>query len=251
LGAFRRFASLLSPACLLAGLVLCPGLRADEPPPGRSVIPASALNLGPQLEQLEQRLKRTGDDLDSRLDAQALALSRNARAVDALREDQAGHNAALSRVQNALNNLDPRLADLDTRVKALDAAQARAATEAAAADSRAIGWGKDLVQLRKDLQASQDSLETGLKEVAAARSELKERGEKLAGLTDLLGAMKRELNANNEELVELRLALKRAPAPAPESLSGGSWWEQALRWKYLPAVAVGLSAAALGVAAAR
>jgi hypothetical protein len=49
--------------------------------------------------------------------------------------------------------------------------------------------------------------------------------------------------------VEVKQALKLyEKASEAKADGGGEWWDQALRWKYLPAVAVGLSVVAVGVA---
>lgn len=240
----RAASTRLSPALLLAGLVLCAPLGAEEAPPGRSIVPAEALAPAREIEALRRKVEQFSQAFDERQQAQARQLSRSAAALDALQAERGG-------VQGALDGLRQRAGQLDERLKALEAGGARVASDLAGTDSRVSAAQKDLDALRRDLGDARDSLQGGLKDVGAARAELKERGEKLASLTDLLSAMKRELDSNNEELVELRLAVKSASAPARPQVGGSEWWDRALHWKYLPAVAVGLSAVAIGVAASR
>lgn len=247
----NAFLSLLSPALLLAGLVLCAPLPAAEAPPGRSVVPAEALAPSRDLEALRLRLDELSSALEERQDAQARQLSRNAEAIVQLQAARERGDAAQSRAQAAFEALRQRQDGFDAQAKALELGAARAAVDVAARDRRIDNAVKELAALRADLGSAQDSLQGGLKDVQAARAELKERGETLASLTDLLSAMKRELDSNNEELVELRLAVKNASTPAPARVGSTAWWDRALQWKYLPAVAVGLSAVAVGWAASR
>jgi chromosome segregation ATPase len=141
---------------------------------------------------------------------------------------------------------------LTGRVSALEASLARGNSAAAAQDRRVDGLDAQLQALRTQADVDRAAAQDALKRLQATQADLDERGRKLESLTDLLSVMKRDLDSNNEELVEVKQTLKRLDAATPAaSLSPQTaWWDAVLGWRYLPVVAVGLSAVALGVAAA-
>lgn len=260
-----RRSRLLSPTCLwLAGLLLLgpAPLRAAEAeaPPARSVapaVPAEPLATKAELKAAEQRAEArlqalsTGLDLQAqRLEDQARRLSKSAQLLIEAAEDLKTLQGSQARSAAALESAQQKLSDLGTRLQGLEQGAAKTSSDSVVRDSRLDELAKAQAALRLQAQEGQDSLQTLLKDLSASRTELKERGQKLNSLTDLLGVMKQDLDGNHEELVEVKQALKRLE-PAPGAPEAGSWLDRALRWPYLPAVAVGLSAVAVGLAVAR
>lgn len=250
----------LSPAVLLAGLLLCAPLGAAEAaPPGRSVAPSQdAAEAGAWREKIEAGLKAQDDRLEAlgaRLDAQSAALSGSARSADkALKEEAQAIELLQGSRQKADASLElqrQRLDAAEAKTQALDADASKARAASSLRDARLDAMTKDLAALKQDLSDSHDSLAAGLKQIEANRSDLQARSAKLESLSELLAAMKKDIDSNNEELVEAKQSLKRLEAAAvtPAADSNAAWWDAVLGWKYLPAVATGLGAAALGVAA--
>jgi septal ring factor EnvC (AmiA/AmiB activator) len=106
--------------------------------------------------------------------------------------------------------------------------------------------------LKASVLAAQDQVNAAAKDYAATRADLKDRTEKLQSLTELLSVLKKSVESNDEELVEVKQQLKQLQpkAPSAASLTDGDWWDQLVAWKYMPALAVGLSAVAVGFSVA-
>lgn len=245
----------LSPACsLLAGLLLFQARAwAVEAPPGRSIAPVetSAAGAGPaELQALQRRLDAVNEMASQLADQQAQGLSRNAEALARVNDSLNDLQGAQSRSQASLDGVEQRLKDLAGRLQAVEQAQARSGSDAAVLGGRMDALDKGQAALRARLDDGDQQLKDALKVLDASRVEMAARGEKLVTLTDLLSVMKQDLDNDHEELVELKQTLKRYE-PAADAPEAGSWLDRALRWPYLPAVAVGLSAVAVGVAASK
>ncbi len=97
---------------------------------------------------------------------------------------------------------------------------------------------------------AEKDLALGLKRVEDLAESLELKGEKMTGLLDVVGTLKRDLRDLNADLVELKGDLKAMQNKGADDGELG-WWSKASRWPYLPAVAAGLSAIALGIAVTR
>jgi chromosome segregation ATPase len=226
-------------------------MPAEEAPPARSIaaepLPGGASRA--ELEQLREDQAGLAAAQSRRLDEQAQRLSRNAQALEEAATAVKALQSAQAQAQGGLDSARQRLDELTRRLQALDQAQARSGSEAAARDSRLDAMARAQGELRLQQEQDRDALEAALKSLESTRKELDARSIKLASLAELLGVMKKDLESNHEQLIELKQDLKPAAAVAPSA--AGTWYERALRWPYLPAVAVGLSLGALGVAASR
>lgn|GEM_PF-3045922 len=250
------FAGPLGTAAMAAALLLCLGaLRADEllPPPARSVAAAPVQDarfkdldghIG-DLQAQQQALRATADDQARRLSAVADAADEQAVALRAQAADAQA-------VQQRLAAAEQALASAQAKLQSLDEAQAKASVGAAAQQARLDGGLADLTQLKAALSAAQDQVSAAVKDYAATRSDLKERSDRLQSLAELLAELKKGLESDDEELVEVKQSLKRLePKPAAEgSLSDPAWWEDLMAWKYLPITATGLGALAVGMSLA-
>jgi chromosome segregation ATPase len=241
----------------LAGLFLFQnlGLRADLPP-GRSAAPASSLSGQPAPEVRAADLKAVKDASEGAakrasdaLDEQARRLSRTAASLVELQAELKLQSQSSKGLDSSLAGLTVSLADLDKRVSALSQGAAAKEVDAASQAATLKKLGEDLAGLRNDLEGGAKQMRDGLAEIATLREDLKQRQARLDSLSDLLQVMKKDLDGNSEEIVELKQSVKRLEA-APAGPGAPEWWEQALTWKYLPAVAVGLSLVAVGLAAA-
>lgn len=244
-----RLGALLALGLLLGGQAL----YADDVPPGRSVAlsPPGADGLG-GLGARVDRLAAQQQALAARTDDQARRLSDVADALgdqDARLKSQA---AAAQGVEQRLTAAEGSLASVVVKLQALDEAQAKAAVSAAAQQTRLDGGLAEVDALKTALGAAQDQITGAAKDYAATRVEMGQRSEKLQGLVDLLDVLKKGLDSDDEELVEVKLALKRLePKPAPDaSLTNAAWWNGILTWKYLPALATGLGIVAVGTSLA-
>jgi chromosome segregation ATPase len=132
---------------------------------------------------------------------------------------------------------------LERKSLGLDEAQASTAVSVAAGASQQQASAREIEALKQDVAANQDSLDAGLKELKATQDSLT----RLDSMEDLLGMVKRDVESNDEELVEVKQSLKRLEAPP--SSENAQWWDQMASWKYLPAVATGLGVVAVGIAA--
>lgn len=250
-----RSSRVLSPVCfLLAGLLLFQTrLWAVDAPPGRSIMPADESAPGAsqaELQSLQRRLDAVSLAAAQLADGQAQSLSRNAQVLARVDDSLRDLQGAQSRSQAALDGVEQRLKDLNQRLQAVEQTQARSGSEAAVVGGRLDALDKGQATLRARLDDGDQQLKDALKRLDASRAEMATRGEKLASLTDLLSVMKQDQDNDHEELVELKQTLKRYE-PSADAPEAGSWWDRALRWPYLPAVAVGLSLAAVGVAASK
>lgn len=258
----RRLRRILSqsPACaLLAGLLLFQPLAAlgaaaaseEEAAPVRRIAPSATpvpVASQAELDKLKQALDAISAKQEERHDAQARSLSRSAQELTEARELLRSLQGGQARAQSALDGAKQRLEDLGSRLQSLEQLRAKEGEASAARDTRLDDAIKAQAQLRLQAQEDRDALKEAFKALKDTQSKLDERSVKLASLTDLLSVIKRDVDQDHEELVELKQTIK---ALEPKAAEQGSlaWWDQALRWPYLPAVAVGLSAVAVGLAA--
>lgn len=218
----RAFLSLrLSPAPLAAGLLLFHSLLPAEAPPGRSPAPAAAespapADSGARLEELSRRLEAS-----ERAQAAAASEAEAARAEEARRR---------TRLAQELELLRGRLELQESKSGSLE---------------------KQLQSLGASLAGLQESLGTAGRELAAAREDFRARSARLDSLDEWMGVLKKDLDGEREELVELRQALKRLDPGPGAAAPGSQWWQQAASWRYLPALAAVLGGLALAVAASR
>jgi chromosome segregation ATPase len=237
-------------------LLLAAPCRADDavpaPPPARSIAltpvqgadAAEVSALGDKVERLVSQAL----DQAARLDAQARSVSVG---VQALEE----HEARLKKVEANSDQLERSVTSSQgsvtqalARLQALEEAQSKAQVSAGAQVARIDSVAQDMAALKQSMAAAQDSLQAGAKDLAATRAQMQERSDRLDSLSELLDTMKKSQESDDEELVEVKQALKRLePAPASEA-GNAEWWDQILTWKYMPAVAVGLSCVATGIA---
>jgi hypothetical protein len=244
------------PVALAAGfLLLAAFARADDVvPPGRSVslTPVSGADaavvsvLGDQVDRLRAQAQ-----------AQAALLDAQVRAVRLSAETQSDQEARLKQLADGTARLDQGLSaaqgsltQAQARLQAVEEAQAKTQVNASAESAQADGMARDLAALKQSMAVAQDSLQAGAKDLAATRVQMEDRSEKLDSLSELLETLKKSQESNDEELVEVKQALKRLE-PAPD-VDGGNlqWWDEILTWKYMPAVAVGLGCVATGIALA-
>ncbi|HXC63551.1 MAG TPA: hypothetical protein VNZ67_04295 [bacterium] len=256
--ASRKF-SPLGPAALAAGFLLLAALgRADDavpvpsPPPGRSIAltPAQGADaaevsaLGDKVERLVSQAL----DQSARLEAQARTVSTSAQALGELgsRLKQLEGNADL--LERSMTSAQGSVTQAMARLQALEEAQSKAQVNAGAQTARVDSVAQDMAALKQSVAAAQDSLQAGAKDLAATRAQMQERSDRLDSLSELLDTMKKSQESDDEELVEVKQALKKLE-PAPEDVAGNlEWWDQILTWKYMPAVAVGLGCVATGIA---
>jgi len=244
---------------LAAGLILLSALlRADPIATGRSVAPAgdeeqsvseaarvqNAVEADfkeqdTRLRALDSRLR----DQDGRIQDQSIRVS----AVAASLEDNAAALASTAKAQErlsaALEGLRERIESLERKSLGLSDAQAGASVASAAEVVQQEAFSKDLLALKRDLAVNQDSLSAGLKTLNSTQVALS----RLDSMDELLALVKKDVDSNDEELVEVKQTLQRLE-PAPSS-DNAAWWDSVISYKYLPAVATGLAIVALGVAA--
>jgi chromosome segregation ATPase len=215
-------------------VVPTPEVRASDLQAVRDAAEAAAKRAAEGLEDQARRLSRTASSL-SELQNELRTQVQSAKALDA-----------------SIAGVGGTLSELDKRVAALGQAAATKDVDETAQAAKLKNLGDDLAALRLDLEGGSKKMREGLAEIQALREDLKQRQAKLDSLTDLLAVMKKDVDSNSEEIVEVKQSLKGYQvAQAPQDRSAGEWWEQALEWKYLPVLAVGLSAVAVGLAAAK
>jgi chromosome segregation ATPase len=230
-------------------------LYADAPP-GRSVAPSLAVMPTPEvrasdLQAIRELAEAAAKKAAQSLEDQAHRLSRTAASLNELQNELRTQAQSAKALDASIAGVGSTLGELDKRVAALGAAAATKDVDATAQAAKMKNLSDDLAALRQDLEGGSKKMREGLAEIAALREDLKQRQARLDSLTDLLAVMKKDVDNNSEEIVEVKQSLKGYQlAPAAQDKSAGEWWDQALEWKYLPALAVGLSAAALGLAAA-
>ena len=254
----RRYFS-LGPVALAAGfLLLAASSRADDAvpalPPGRSIAltpvqgadSAQVSALGDKVERLVSQAL----DQSARLEAQARTVSTSAQALDELgaRLKQLQGNSDL--LERTMTSAQGSVTQALARLQALEEAQSKAQVNAGAQTARMESVAQDMAALKQSMAAAQDSLQAGAKDLAATRAQMQERSDRLDSLSELLDTMKKSQESDDEELVEVKQALKKLePAPTPEGGVGNlEWWDQILTWKYMPAVAVVMSCVATGIA---
>jgi len=144
-----------------------------------------------------------------------------------------------------VEGLGQRLDSQEAKSQSLQETQSKAAVSAEAGLARFDELRKDLDTLKADLANSQDSLASGLKELQDTRGALS----KLDSLQELMTMLKRDMDNDDEELVEVKQSLKRLEPSPSDGPGNAAWWDGLAGWKYLPALATGLSVIAVGVAA--
>jgi septal ring factor EnvC (AmiA/AmiB activator) len=245
-------------ALLLAGLFLLRSLTLyADLPPGRTVAPSLAVVPTPEVrasdlqavrDAAEAAAKRASESLED----QARRLSRTAASLNDLQGELRTQAQSAKALDASIAGVGSTLSELDKRVAALSQSAATKDVDATAQAAKLKNLSDDLAALRQDLEGGGKKMREGLAEIAALREDLKQRQTRLDSLTELLAVMKKDVDSNSEEIVEVKQSLKGYQvAAAPQDKSAGDWWEQALEWKYLPALAVGLSVVAVGLAAAK
>lgn len=247
----------LSPAALAAGLLFLAAIPSaavadgEAPPPARSVAPAgSASPSSVQINGLRDKVAA----LDSRAQSQQDGLDDQARRVSAAAAAVAEQAASLrdltavqARLEQRLAAAEQALSQAQARLQSLDEGEAKAGVALGAESARVDALAPQLAAFKQELSNAQDSLQASAKDYAATRATLEERSSKLDSLSELLGVLRQGLQTDDEELVEVKQALKRLePKETDASLDNLAWWDQLLTWKYLPAVATGLGIIAVG-----
>jgi chromosome segregation ATPase len=230
-------------------------LRADDLPPARSVATAPMPGQDARFKDLDARIGVMGSEqqaLRSVADQQARRLSAVADAMDESVAALKAQAADAQRMDQRLAAAEQALAAAGVKLQALDLAQAKAAVDAGAQQSRVDAGLTDLSGMKAALGAIGDQVAAAAKDYAGTRADLKERTDRLQSLADLLAVLKQGQESNDEELVEVKQSLKRLETPpsVAASLTDGAWWDQLLAWKYLPALATGLGIVAVGVSVA-
>ncbi len=228
-------------ALLMAGLCLLGQLRAETPlllPPGRQVttpIPSPTPEV--RAEDLK-RLREHSDEAQAAIDKRVRDLDQRLSGAARVKDED------LRALRQTLEQSTVDLRAMDIRLGSLERGQKTH-------EETLVLATKELSALSVNLKTARDELATALKQAQATQTELKARSDKLEDLVDLLGALRRDLNTNNEEIVDLRRQLKALDGKGTVEGSNAQWWDQALRWPYLPALATGLAAIAIGVAASK
>ncbi len=236
----------------MAGLFLFRSsiLFADDLPPARSPLMGAATSSDVHASDLKDLHDQLVGLVQDQVGDQAHRLSKTAEQLDELQGELRTQAQTAKALDASLATAGSTLSELDRRVAALGQEAAAKDVYAAGQEAKLKGLSDDLTALRLQDEVSSKVMKDGLADIAALRDDLKQRQAKLDSLTDLLAVIKKDVDDNSEEIVEVKQSLKRLEqAPSPESMVSGDWWGQALQWKYLPAVAVGLSVIAVGVAA--
>jgi len=174
-------------------------------------------------------------DEDLKLEAQRLA-SKGAEDTADLRSRIDSLRLRIEQNEKDLADSQRQRAGLEVQLKEALDAQGRQADQIKGLSEKAGKAEKDLG--------------LGLKRVEDLADSLESKGEKMTGLLDIVGTLKRDLRDLNADMVEMKGDLKAMQAKGNED-DNTSWWAKASRWPYLPAVAAGLSALALGMAIAK
>ena len=240
----------------MAGLFLFRSLSyGDELPPARSAAPALLPTATPEVRAADLQAMRDAVAAKAReqaelLEDQAHRLSRTAASLEEMQRELRSQVQSAKALDNSLAGVGSSLSDLDKRVAALGQAAAVKDVDASTQAAKLKGLADDLAGLHEQMTGNVKQMKDGLAEIAALRDDLKQRQSKLDSLTDLLTVMKKDVDNNSEEIVEVKQGLQRLePKLADKPLASDDWWEQGVTWKYLPAVAVALSGVAIGIAA--
>ena len=250
-------------ALLMAGLFLLRSLNLyGELPPARSPLayPVAVPLPTPEVRASDlQAVKEAAEAANSlakraseNLEDQAHRLSRTASSLNELQSELRTQAQSAKALDISIAGVGSSLGDLDKRVAALGQAAATKDVDASSQAAKLKLLSDEMVALRTESEGGSKQLRESLAEIAALRGDLKQRQAKLDSLTDLLTIMKKDVDNNNEEIVEVKQALKGYQTlTAPQDKSASDWWEDVLGWKYLPVLAVGFSAVALGLAASK
>jgi uncharacterized protein YoxC len=140
--------------------------------------------------------------------------------------------------------LKKELKELSLRLDELGKAQRQMDGRAALIEAAAVALKSDVGDARK-------SVTDGLKAVEEVHGQIESKGRRMEGLLDLANTLKRDLNDNSHEIAELKADLASLRAAVQKPTQESDSWTQFATWRYLPAVAVVLSAVALGVATSK
>jgi predicted nuclease with TOPRIM domain len=157
--------------------------------------------------------------------------------------------ASIQELQAGLQAQQVAMASLEERLKARDEviqSQGQSLQDLKAVSDKQVG---DLSGLADSLDATLKRNSAALRQMDDFEADFKDKRERLEGIADMLGALRKDLNDNSQEIVELKRSVKEA---APENTAGPgqspSFWDQMNHWPYLSATALAVSIAALFVA---
>jgi chromosome segregation ATPase len=222
-------------------------------PPARSAAPPSSVDqvIHPSdLQAVREAAEAAVQRQAQQVDEQARRLSRTAESLNELQSELRTQAETAKALDSSVAGVNGTLSDLDKRVALLGQTAAAKDVDAAAQAAKLKNLGDDLAALQLSTASEAKQMKDGLADIAALREDLKQRQARLDSLTDLLAVIKKDVDANSEEIVEVKQSLKNyQPLPSTPAGDTAEWWDQSLQWKYLPAVAVVLSVVAIGVAA--
>lgn len=163
-----------------------------------------------------------------------------------------------------LTALRERLGELQGKLQAqsasLDGLAARLAQLTREMDGQRSGLGSRLDELKKQVDRQGTDLDglgqktdfsvkhvdLAVKNLQGLQDEIKEKRDSLSGITDLMAALKRDVDDNSSEIVDVKREL--AGLDKEGTPAAGNWWTQASRWPYLPLTAAVLSVTAIFLA---
>ena len=243
--------------CLFSGLLQAAAVEEESKlPSARSVVRATPMPTAtPEVRKADLKalrletdklLKKMDQDVDARLKAAASAAASHDERLATVEKDLGDNRASLRSLNETAEELEKAVLRLKKTLKELDSTLPRLDS----VESRLLRQDDDVAALAQTVKALQQGLQTDLEEIKKFRKEFEQKSERLEGVIDLMNAMRKDINDNSREIVELKQAIKVLENPAQKE-NGGSFWQKLSRWPWMPALAVGLSAAALGLAASK
>jgi Rad3-related DNA helicase len=167
-------------------------------------------------------------------------------AIKGLQADLETQRAAMASLEESLKARDQAVDGSLRELRQGQEGQDQALQELKAVSDKQVG---DLNGLADSLDATLKRNSAALKQMDDFVADFKDKRERLEGIADLLGALRKDLNDNSQEIVELKRSVK---PPAPETTAGPSpspsFLEQMTGWPYLSATALAVAIAALFVA---
>lgn len=167
-----------------------------------------------------------------------------AEELTALRERLAELQGKLQSQSSALDGLSARLAQL---TREMDGQRSGLGTRLDELKKQVDRQGTDLDSLGEKTDFSVKHVDLAVKNLEGLHDELKEKRDSLSGITDLMAALKRDVDDNSSEIVDVKRGLAGLDKEAGSS-AAGNWWTQASRWPYLPLTAAVLSVTAIFLA---